>query len=429
MKFQENDIPANSLKELGLHDGTRNLLPLNIKEQLLRGELTEFVQLKNIPVNGENINIDAKLSLLKKEDGSTGLYIHPIYSQKQDHKLLSPEENDHFQKSGVHQKHVSAYGTLLEHGSAPYQFENKGSQSYYVRLEKDNGQTVDLWGVDLNRALKESNHKIGDKIQLEHKGMQLVQVDIPQYDNDKNVIGIKKEEKERNTWEVSDFKETQKKDKTLLFEFDEDTKSFVGVDRESIIVLEEVNGVKLTPEQKREFKDGKAVTLNDGTEFQFSPSSPNNLKSNRQFLIASLLLDGGMSYLLFHVLKNLITIEQPKEGLGYNKGYLDALDKVKADLLTKQALYPNDPKIAKDLSTIGKEINKVESAQLPNVELNKQDVQNIKVNDPELDDKALDRKNDTKYSEKVNKESSETKNERIDRETIEEKSESKGMKR
>lgn len=429
MKFQENDIPVNSLKELGLHDGTKNLLPLNIKEQLLRGELTEFVQLKNIPVHNQNIDIDAKLSLLRKEDGSAGLFIHPIYAQKQNHSLLSPEENEHFQKAGVHQKHISAYGTLLEHGEAKYQFDDKNSPSYYLKIQKTNGETIDLWGVDLGRALAESGKNIGDKIQVEHKGNQLVTVDVPQHDKDGKVIGVVPEQKERNSWEVSEYQETRKKEKTLLFEYDEDTRSFVGVDRDNITVLEEVNGMKLTPEQKREFKDGKVVSMPDGTEFQFSPSSPDNVKANRQFLIVSLLLDGGMSFMLYHIAKNLISVKEPKEEMGYNQGYLDALAKVKSDLLTKQAQYPDDPKIAKDISTIGKEINKVESAQLPKVELNKQDVHNVKVNDSELDDKALDRQKDIKYSEKVHKESHETKSDRTEKETREEKSETQGMKR
>lgn len=394
MKFQEQDIPTQALQEMGLYDGKNNLLPSNIKEQLLRGEVTEFVNLKNIPLNGEMINIDAKLSLQNKNDGSVGLYIHPIYSKSQPHILLDNEENIKFQQDGVHKKQISAYGTLIDHGRAKYQFDDNSQQSYFVKLLKTDGKEVDIWGVDLERALKESGHNIGDKVQLDFKGRQRVMVDIPQHDESGKITGFSKEEKERNTWQIEDFRESKKKDKVLLFEYDSETKSFIGVDQSSVMKLEEINGVRLTPEQKREFAEGKRVSFSDGTEVQLSPASPNNIKSNRNLLIASLLLDAGITFAMFHVIDKLISSRKPDDDKLYNKGYLDALNKVKADLLRKQDQYPNDPKISQDLSTIGKEIEKAEVSKLPERDLSKQHVDNIKVNDPELDDKAFKREKD-----------------------------------
>lgn len=395
MKFQEQDIPVNSLKELGLHDGKTNLLPLEIKEQLLRGHLTDFIQLKNISLNkDEKINIDAKLSLRQKADGATSLLIHPIYSKKQDHALLSSEENQLFQKDGIHTKRAAAHGILTDHGSARYQFEEKGQPSYFVRLAKPNGDTFEIWGKDLQRALQESKHEIGDNIQLNFVEAKSVSVEVPKYNKSGEKEGTEWVNTVRNTWEVSDYKEELKKEKTLLFEYDEDTKSFVGVDADDILVPEAVNGMHLTPQQKREFKDGKVVTLPDDTQIQVSPASKNNMSSNRKWLIASVLLDGGISFVMYHILKALHDkVVQNNKALEkeYNRGYLDALNKVKADLEKKQSQYPDNKEIARDLDILGKEISTVNVQQVNAVDINDKNVNDIKakVNDPELDDNAL----------------------------------------
>jgi hypothetical protein len=51
------------------------------------------------------------------------------------------------------------YGRLLEHGEAPYQFNDKNTKSYYVKLDLGDGKVHTYWGVGLPDAMRESQTK------------------------------------------------------------------------------------------------------------------------------------------------------------------------------------------------------------------------------------------------------------------------------
>ncbi len=80
---------------------------------------------------------------------------------------------------------------LVEHGAAPYEHRQGNSQSYFVTLENDKGERRTLWGVDLERAMKEAGPEIGEKIGLQHEGS--TPVTLPD--------GT---QTHRNTWKVQD---------------------------------------------------------------------------------------------------------------------------------------------------------------------------------------------------------------------------------
>ncbi|OYW61631.1 MAG: Ti-type conjugative transfer relaxase TraA [Rhizobiales bacterium 12-68-15] len=61
-------------------------------------------------------------------------------------------------------------GRLVEHGAAPFEHDRQKSKSYFVTLENDKGEQRTLWGVDLERAMKEAAPEIGEKIGLQHEG-------------------------------------------------------------------------------------------------------------------------------------------------------------------------------------------------------------------------------------------------------------------
>ena len=82
-------------------------------------------------------------------------------------------------------------GRLIEHGAAPYEHQQGNSQSYFVTLENDKSQKHTVWGVDLERAMKEPGAEVGDKIGLEHRGSEPVR--FP----DGTMA-------ERNSWKVRD---------------------------------------------------------------------------------------------------------------------------------------------------------------------------------------------------------------------------------
>jgi Ti-type conjugative transfer relaxase TraA len=80
-------------------------------------------------------------------------------------------------------------GRLVEHGTAPYENKPGNRDSYFVTLETDAGKKTTIWGVDLERAMKEAAPQPGDKIGLEHVGSQTVRLPDGQ-------------EAERNSWKV-----------------------------------------------------------------------------------------------------------------------------------------------------------------------------------------------------------------------------------
>ena len=64
-------------------------------------------------------------------------------------------------------QHDFVTGRLLAHGSAPYLHKQDEPLSYFVKLETNQGERT-IWGVDLQRAFKESvsRPKAGDDIAL-----------------------------------------------------------------------------------------------------------------------------------------------------------------------------------------------------------------------------------------------------------------------
>lgn len=78
---------------------------------------------------------------------------------------------------------------LVEHGAAPYHHKENGSHSYFVTLEHADGSQATVWGVDLERAVKQSGAEVGDVIAVDNVGS--VPVTLPN--------GT---ETHRNTWNV-----------------------------------------------------------------------------------------------------------------------------------------------------------------------------------------------------------------------------------
>jgi len=59
-------------------------------------------------------------------------------------------------------------GVLLEHGKAPHQHDPEQDPSYFVRLRINRGGEREIWGVDLERAIRQSLTavQIGDRVGL-----------------------------------------------------------------------------------------------------------------------------------------------------------------------------------------------------------------------------------------------------------------------
>jgi putative DNA primase/helicase len=94
-------------------------------------------------------------------------------------------------------------GKLIDHGPSHYLHDRKQSMSYFVMLETEYGMR-EVWGVDFERALKESlsRPQAGDEVGLRSLGRQPVTVSMPQYDEQRRLIGETKVQTYRNRWLV-----------------------------------------------------------------------------------------------------------------------------------------------------------------------------------------------------------------------------------
>lgn len=96
------------------------------------------------------------------------------------------------------------------------------------------------------------------------------------------------------------------KRKSRIIEYDTETKEFVSYDPDKVQVPEKVNGEALSDIQMELYRNGGLVQLSDGTLFQHRASERKGILSDRAALIFSVLLDGGLSYLLIRGLRNIL---------------------------------------------------------------------------------------------------------------------------
>jgi hypothetical protein len=107
--------------------------------------------------------------------------------------------------------------------------------------------------------------------------------------------------------------------KEVLIEFDKDTNEFIVTDTERILAPEEINGLPLTEEQKQRYRKGKEVETEDGTTIQYSGTDKEGIRSDKLALIASVLIDGGVSYVLYKTLNSLFNKKQEPQGRNFDE--------------------------------------------------------------------------------------------------------------
>jgi hypothetical protein len=94
-------------------------------------------------------------------------------------------------------------GKLVDHGRAPYQHDPHAGMSYFVKLETSRGDRV-IWGVDLERAVKESLTKPepGDEVGVRSVRQDAVTVKTPTRNADGQVTGEQNLNTHRNRWVI-----------------------------------------------------------------------------------------------------------------------------------------------------------------------------------------------------------------------------------
>jgi hypothetical protein len=107
-------------------------------------------------------------------------------------------------------------GTVLDHGSAPYENDSKNEKSYFVTLQTPKGEKK-VWGVDLKRALDEGEIKIGDEVAIANQGRQQVTVKVKDRDPiTHEVRGARSIVTNRNVWDVRNIESLREEARAKL---------------------------------------------------------------------------------------------------------------------------------------------------------------------------------------------------------------------
>lgn len=93
-------------------------------------------------------------------------------------------------------------GKLVEHGAAPYEHKKDNKDNYYVTLENADGKQSTTWGVDLQRAMAESEAQPGDHVELKNLGRKAVTVEKDVKDETGKVVKKETINTFRNSWQV-----------------------------------------------------------------------------------------------------------------------------------------------------------------------------------------------------------------------------------
>jgi len=126
--------------------------------------------------------------------------------------------------------------------------------------------------------------------------------------------------------------------KEILVEYDAETREFIVSDTEKILAPDMVNGEFLTPAQKENYRKGKEVELADRTRFSYSGSDIHGIRSNRLALIASILIDGGLSYMVYKGLNAAFGKKHEEDAGSLSPGYYSAMQ----DMEDERPVMTND---------------------------------------------------------------------------------------
>jgi hypothetical protein len=122
------------------------------------------------------------------------------------------------------------------------------------------------------------------------------------------------------------------KSKTYIIEYDPETREFISYDPQQVTSPHKVNGETLSKKQKDDFRNGAVVTLADGTKLQYKATESKGILSDRNALIFSVLLDGGISYLLIRGIRHLLNSNKAQAD-----GQTPAFQKAFAEMEKQQA--------------------------------------------------------------------------------------------
>lgn len=149
-------------------------------------------------------------------------------------------------------------GKLVDHGRATYRHDPREAMSYFVTIETSKGDRT-IWGVDLDRALKESlsRPEIGDAVGLRAVRQEAVKVRAAERDAEGKVVAEKNLQTHRNRWivEKRGFFEARAEAARTLRDADVDPKQGAKRHPELVGTYLQVRAAELAAKQFRDPED------------------------------------------------------------------------------------------------------------------------------------------------------------------------------
>lgn len=114
------------------------------------------------------------------------------------------------------------------------------------------------------------------------------------------------------------YTDTEGKTRTVIIEYDGETREFISYDPSKVIPPDSVNNVAVTPGQQEDFRNGKIIELKDGTKLQHKAVERRGILSNRTGLLLSIIVDGGISYFIVTGIRNLMASKERQKEPTFN---------------------------------------------------------------------------------------------------------------
>lgn len=145
-------------------------------------------------------------------------------------------------------------GRLVDHGAAPYQHDPHEAMSYFVHIDTGRGERT-VWGVDLQRALRESlsHPKVGDEVVLRAVGRDAVTVRRPAAGEE----GVAEKATHRNRWSIESQSFLQNRERIAQVLRDASIPAMQGVREQPELVgaYMQVRAAELAAQQFKERSD------------------------------------------------------------------------------------------------------------------------------------------------------------------------------
>ena len=171
-------------------------------------------------------DMSLKTAFNKEREGIKASYPASLLKQ---YKIMSTRE-------GIENmsEHRTEHGKIQEHGKAPYLNIKDNKNSYYLKLEQNDGSVKTVWGLGLEDAIKEKNLKVGESASFKNTGKKDVTIKEAILDKDKNVTGYKEFEAERNVWIAEKISHVKKETKEPTTKEKEIKSEIVVIDKSQI---------------------------------------------------------------------------------------------------------------------------------------------------------------------------------------------------